>query len=72
MIDWITHIWSKPLGTWTLLDVLGLLFGIPLAISAVIGAIGLICMLPAMAAEDLRRESAKRQAAKRKKLGYED
>lgn len=30
-MDWIIDIWHKPFGSWNLLDLIGLLIGIPLA-----------------------------------------
>jgi hypothetical protein len=36
MIHWVAHLWVRPLGTWTLLDLLGLL-----AFAAVTYVVGL-------------------------------
>lgn len=34
IVDWITGVWTKPLATWTLLDILGILILIPLTLFA--------------------------------------
>jgi hypothetical protein len=71
MLDWITGIWTKPLATWTLLDILGL---------SVLFVVLWIGWLVASVALDTARISRQQEKAKnapdymdkvRKELGYD-
>lgn len=57
MIHWLTHIWTKPLGAWTLLDVLGLLACAPVALT-LLGIVFLaLSAIPAAIREDWRKSA---------------
>lgn len=72
MINWITHIWTKPLAGWTLLDAFGLV--IVLTALYVVGmTIYVICAdfsIPRIRPDRFRNADEK-IATERKRLGYD-
>lgn len=70
MIDWVLHIWTKPLAGWTLLDVVGL-------VALFFGTVFLLFLAWAfvfvIAAEfrELNKKRAETMDQIRKRLGYD-
>jgi hypothetical protein len=69
MIDWITGIWTKPLATWTLLDIIGILILIPVVLFAAVAVFIVVARIHnSVAVPKARPES---HEAMRKRLGYD-
>lgn len=70
-MDWITHIWTKPLASWTLLDVIGI-FALISFISIALFALRIFIAIWAENARERRMNPAQKAAKTRRELGYDD
>jgi hypothetical protein len=70
-MDWIMHIWSKPLGAWTLLDVIGILALVSIS-GVVLFMLRIFIEIWAENARERRTAPERKIAKTRRELGYDD
>jgi uncharacterized protein involved in cysteine biosynthesis len=71
MLDWITHIWHKSLGSWNLLDILGIVTLIPVTILLLWVLAFFVFRVVSSIATSMNNGAAKSVDEQRKKLGYD-
>jgi hypothetical protein len=72
MLDWITNIWHKPLASWDLLDILGILALIPTSIFLLWFLISIVFVISIRIANPSNKSAAKSMDEQRKSLGYDE
>jgi hypothetical protein len=71
MLDWITHIWHRPIASWDLLDILGILALIPVTLFLLWIAAFIVLGTVVSISTSLNNSAAKSVDEQRKKHGYD-